>query len=140
MAIGRALAATAVFTGLATALAAPAWSDMNGHYKYTETDAAGQAVTGDWYVVPCGDGCVSVSLTPSGPKRDAHNVNGQWVLDGDDELECSDGTKIPDATSAHFTWDANTLEGNVVTTDKVSVCGEPAGHQETNQLKLVHVS
>lgn len=140
MTVRRCLAGGALLTGLAAALAAPASADMNGHYTYTETDSAGQVINGDWYVVPCGDGCVSVSLTPSGPKRQAHMVNNQWVMDGTDELECSDGTKIPDATNAHFTWDPNTLEGNVVTTDVVSVCGEPVGHQETNTLKLVHVS
>jgi hypothetical protein len=136
MTIRRCLAVSVLFTGLATALAAPAWSDMNGHYKYTETDAAGQVITGDWYVNPCGDGCVTVALTPGGPTREAHIDNGQWVLDGKDNLECTDGTVIPDATTAHFSWDPNTLAGNVVTTDLVPVCGEQPGHQETNTMQL----
>lgn len=140
MAFGRALAGYATLSALALALAAPSSADdFNGHYKYTETDAAGQVVTGDWYVNPCGDGCASVALTPGGPTRDAHIVNGQWVLDGTDNLECSDGTSVPDAATAHFSWDPNTLAGTVVTTDVVSVCGEPVGHQETNTMKLVQV-
>ena len=140
MAIGRGFAATAIFTGLATALAAPALSEMNGHYTYTETDAAGQAANSDWYVTPCGDGCASVALTPGGPTKQAHIVDGQWVLDSTDNLECEDGTSAPNATTAHFTWDPNTLTGTVVSTDVVPVCGEQPGHQETNKMKLVLVS
>jgi hypothetical protein len=139
MAIGRAFATTAIFTGLATALAAPASSDMNGHYTFTETDASGQAASSDWYVTPCGDGCVSVALTPGGPTKQANVVNGQWVLDSTDKLECEDGTTAPDATTAHFTWDPNTLAGTVVSTDIVPVCGEQPGHQESNTMKLVQV-
>jgi hypothetical protein len=139
MAIGRAFATTAIFTGLATALAAPASSDMNGHYTFTETDASGQAASSDWYVTPCGDGCVSVAFTPGGPTKQANVVNGQWVLDSTDNLECEDGTTAPDATTAHFTWDPKTLAGTVVSTDIVPICGEQPGHQESNTMKLVRV-
>jgi len=139
MTVGRCIAASALFTGLATALAAPASSDMNGHYTYTETEAAGQAANSDWYVTPCGDGCASVAFTPGGPTKQAHIVDGQWVLDSTDNLECEDGTSVPNATTAHFTWDPNTLAGTVVSTDVVPVCGEQPGHQETNNMKLVLV-
>ena len=139
MTIRRYFAATATFTGLAIALAAPASSDMNGHYTYTETDAAGRASNSDWYVTPCGDGCVAVALTPGGPTKQAHLVNGQWALDSTDNLECEDGTSVPNATTAHFTWDPNTLAGTVVSTDTLPVCGEQPGHQETNTMKLVQV-
>ena len=59
----RAIATTAMLAALAvgtasTALAAPT---MNGHYTYTSTGANGQSVTSDWYVTPCGDGCVNVT-------------------------------------------------------------------------------
>lgn len=137
MALGRVFTATAVFTGLAIALAASSFaSDMNGHYTYTETDPTGQVATSDWYVTPCGDGCADVAFTPGGPTRQAHLVNGQWTLDSTDSLECEDGTKVPNATNAHFTWDPNTLTGKVATTDIVPVCGEQPGHQETNDMKL----
>jgi len=139
MTFQRCLAATALFTGLATALAAPAYSDMNGHYTFTETDAGGQAATSDWYVAPCGDGCIEVALTPGGPTKEAHLVAGQWVLDSTDSLECEDGTHTPDATTAHFSWDPNTLAGTVVSTDVVPVCGEQPGHQETNTMTLKQV-
>jgi hypothetical protein len=112
---------------------------MNGHYTYTETDAAGRASNSDWYVTPCGDGCVAVALTPGGPTKQAHLVNGQWALDSSDNLECEDGTSVPNATTAHFTWDPNTLAGTVVSTDTLPVCGEQPGHQETNTMKLVQV-
>ena len=139
MTVLRFFAASALFTGLATALAAPASSDMNGHYAYTETDAAGQAANSDWYVTPCGDGCASVAFAPGGPTTQAHIVDGQWALDSSDHLECEDGTSVPNATTAHFTWDPNTLVGTVVSTDVVPVCGEQPGHQETNKMKLVLV-
>jgi hypothetical protein len=136
MAIGRGFATTAILTGLALALAAPASGDMNGHYTYTETDPSGASVTGDWYVTPCGDGCVSVALTPGGPTRQAHLINGQWTLDSTDSLQCEDGTNVPNATNAHYTWDPNTLAGTVVATDVVAVCGQQPGHQETNNMQL----
>ena len=140
MAIGRALATAATLTGVALALAAPSSADdFNGHYSYTETDPTGHAATSDWYVTPCGDGCANVALTPGGPTKQAHLNNGQWTLDSTDNLQCEDGSSVPNATTAHFTWDANTLAGTAVLTDVVPVCGQQVGHQETNniQLKLV---
>ena len=139
MTIRRCLASTAIFTGLATALAAPASSDINGHYTFTETDAAGAAASSDWYVSPCGDGCLAVALTPGGPTKQAHLVDGQWVLDSTDSLECEDGTHAPDATTAHFSWNPDTLAGTVVSTDVKPVCGQQAGHQETNNMTLKQV-
>jgi hypothetical protein len=140
MAIERGIAAAAIFTGLAIALAAPSSADdFNGHYTFTETEPNGPAASSDWYVTPCGDGCVNVALKPGGPTKQAHLNNGQWSLDSTDSLECEDGTSAPDATTAHFTWDANTLTGTVVSTDTKPVCGQQAGHQETNNMKLVRV-
>jgi hypothetical protein len=140
MAIERGIAAAAILTGLTIALAAPSSADdFNGHYTFTETDPSGHASSSDWYVTPCGDGCASVALTPGGPTKQAHLNNGQWNLDSTDSLECEDGSSAPDATTAHFNWDANTLAGTVVSTDVKPVCGQQAGHQETNDMKLVRV-
>ena len=137
MAFGRALAATATLSAFALALAAPSSADdFNGHYSFTETDAAGHAASSDWYVTPCGDGCAAVALTPGGPTKQAHLANGQWTLDSTDNLQCDNGSTVPNATTAHFTWDANTLAGTVVSTDVVPVCGEQPGHQETNNMQL----
>jgi hypothetical protein len=140
MAIKRAFAATATLAGLALALAAPSSADdFNGHYTYTETDPAGQAATSDWYVTPCGDGCASVALTPGGPAMQAHLANGQWTFDSTDSLECEDGTSVPNATTAHRTWDPNTLAGTVQATDVLPVCGQQPGHVETNTMTLKQV-
>jgi len=132
MAIGRGFATTAILTSLALALAAPA----SGDYTYTETDPSGHSVTSDWYVTPCGDGCASVALTPGGPSGQAHLVNGQWTMDSTDSVQCDDGTNVPNATKAHYTWDPNTLAGTVVSTDVLAVCGQQPGHQENNTMQL----
>jgi hypothetical protein len=139
MAIGRGFGTTAILTGLALALAAPASADLNGHYTYTETDPSGHSVTSDWYVTPCGDGCASVAVTPGGPAQQAHLVNGQWTLDSTESVDCDNGTSVPNATTAHYTWDPNTLTGTIQTTDVLPACGQQPGYQTTNNLKLTQV-
>jgi hypothetical protein len=66
MTVTRAIAATAMFAGLAIGTASPAWADqtMSGHNIETVTDpSSGQSITNDWYFTPCGDGCASVVST-----------------------------------------------------------------------------
>jgi hypothetical protein len=142
MTITRGLAATAMFAGLAMGTAGTAWAEadqtMSGHYIETETGASGRSTTNDWYFTPCGDGCASATRTPAGAALgQARLVNGQWTIDVTGEtVICEDGTQVPNALSAHYTWDASTLAGTVQLTANVSECGAPAGHQKTNSVQL----
>ena len=64
-------------------------------------------------------------------------VGGQWTLDVTDETAmCPDGSQVPNALSAHYSWDPNSLAGTVQTTADVSECGEPAGRQVTDKVQL----
>jgi hypothetical protein len=141
MAITRRIAAAAMLAGLAVGAAATAWADlptMSGHYIKTSTDpSSGQSNTKDWYFTPCGDGCASVAETPGGlPWGQARFVNGQWTLDTTGDAACRDGSTVPAANSAHYTWDPNTLAGTGQLTTKVPACGDPAGYQYSNNLQL----
>jgi hypothetical protein len=49
---------------------------------------------------------------------------------------CADGSTVPNAATAHWTWDPNTLAGTQQITDKVPVCGNPAGFTLTNNFQL----
>jgi hypothetical protein len=49
---------------------------------------------------------------------------------------CADGPTVPNAATAHWTWDPNTLAGTQQITDKVAVCGNPAGFTFTNNFQL----
>ena len=139
MTVTRAIAATAMFAGLATGTASPAWADqtMSGHYVETVTDpSSGQSITNDWYFTPCGDGCASV-VSNGSPLGQTRLVNGQWVMDVDGyPAGCADGSTVPNAATAHWTWDPNTLAGTQQITDKVAVCGNPAGFTFTNNFQL----
>ena len=66
----------------------------------------------------------------------ANQVNGQWTLDGHGGVSCEQGGDIPRAIHFHYTWDPNSLAGNVQITNNVDACGNPAGYTETNQLQL----
>jgi hypothetical protein len=141
MTITRGFAATVIFAGLAVGTASAAWAEttMSGHYLRTETDQqTGQSETDDWYATPCGDGCVSLTDTPGGPARSqARLVNGQWTLNSAvHTLSCPDGTVVPNAVSAHYTWDPNTLAGTVQVTNNVPACGNPTGYQTTNDVQI----
>jgi hypothetical protein len=136
MTVVRSLAAAATFAAIAVGVAGPAWAapTMSGHYTYTSTGANGQSVTSDWYVAPCGDGCVIVT-TNSGA-AEARFVNGQWTGDADSDAKCPDGTVVPNAFSNHYAWDPNTLAGTVAVTYNVPACGSPAGATGTNHMRL----
>ena len=141
MTITRGFAATAIFAGLAVGTASAAWAEttMSGHYLRIETDPqTGQSETDDWYATPCGDGCASLALTPGGPViSQARLVNGQWTLESAiHTLNCPDGTVVPNAVSAHYTWDPDTLAGTVQLTSNVPACGIPGGYQTTNDVQI----
>ena len=141
MTITRGFAATVIFAGLAVGTASAAWAEttMSGHYIRTETSPqTGQSDINDWYATPCGDGCVSLASTPGGPVlSQARLVNGQWTLDSAvHAVVCPDDTVVPDAVSAHYTWDPNTLAGTVQATYNVPACGNPAGYQTTNDVQI----
>jgi hypothetical protein len=145
MTITRGFAATAIFAGLAVGTASTAWAEttMSGHYLRTETDPqTGQSETDDWYATPCGDGCASLALTPGGPAiSQAQLVDGQWTLESAiHTLNCPDGTVVPNAVSAHYTWDPNTLAGTVQLTSNVPACGIPAGYQTVNDVQIRQAS
>ena len=140
MTLTRAIAAAAMLASLAVGTASAAWAEttLSGHYIRTETDPlTGQSVIDDWYATPCGDGCASLSA-PGGPAlSQARLVNGQWTLDSAiHTLMCPDGTLVPDAVSAHYTLDPNTLAGTVLLTYQVPACGIPAGSVLANNVQL----
>ena len=141
MTITQGIAVAATFAAVAVGAASPAWADqtMSGHDIETVTDpSSGQSITNDWYFTPCGDGCASVAIRPdaSAPSQ-ARLVNGQWTLDSAvHTLSCPDGTVLPNAVSAHYTWDPNTLAGTVQVTNNVPACGNPAGYLTTNFVQI----
>jgi len=141
MTITRGFAAAAILAGLAIGTASAAWAEttMSGHYIRTETNPqTGQSESDDWYATPCGDGCASLAPAPGAPAiSQARLVNGQWVLNSAvHTLNCPDGTNVPNAVSAHYMWDPNTLAGTVQVTYNVPACGNPAGFQTTNSVQL----
>jgi hypothetical protein len=140
MVITLRFAGTAMFAGLALGFATPASAaanEMSGHYTATITDVDGQAVTNDWYVTPCGDGCASLASAPGAqPFGQAQLAGGQWTMDTVDDDDCSDGTTVPSAIAAHYVWDANTLAGTIQDSLKVPACGQPVGFRFTNTIQV----
>jgi hypothetical protein len=138
MTITRGIAAAAMFAGLAVGTANTAWADttMSGHYIMTESSVGGRPVTNDWNFTPCGDGCAS--LVSNGiPVGQARLVNGQWTTpEAAGDIHCADGTTVPNASSAHMTWDPNTLAGTDQITLNVPACGSPAGYQYSHNIQL----
>ena len=141
-AVAATFAAVGVSTSVGVGGAAPASAapEMRGHYVETETAANGRSATDDWYFTPCGDGCESVARKGVKAFGQAHLVGGQWVLDITGEAAmCPDNTQVPNALSAHYAWDPNTLAGTVHTTADAAECGDPAGYEVTDQLQLRQV-
>jgi hypothetical protein len=144
MTITRRLAAAAILAGVAVGTASTALADqptMSGHYIKTSSAVSAPGTpptTSDWYATPCGDGCASMASKPGGPAQSqARLVNGQWTLDSAvHTLICPDGTVAPNAVSAHYTWDPNTLAGTVELIAQGPACGIPAGYQSTNNVQL----
>jgi hypothetical protein len=139
MTVARSFAVTTAFAAIAVGAAIPASAApaMSGHYVETETGAGERSTTDNWYFGSCGDGCVSVARKGAKAFGQAHLIGGQWVLDVKGETAmCPDGTQVPDALSAHYTWDPNTLAGTVQTTADAPECGDPAGFQVTDNIQL----
>ena len=164
----RSFAATVIFAGLALGLAAacagekpnpaPAPSSspssitsgtpahtMSGHYVKTETNSAGHAVEDDWYVTPCGDGCVNVNMVGRNggnqTSSQARFINGQWAMDVTNLADiCIDGNRDPAVVaSAHYSWDPNTLAGTgqvtYNTTERCGQSGMQTNYTDTIQLR-----
>jgi hypothetical protein len=125
MNVTRGFAVAAAFAAVPVGAAAPASAApvMSGHYIETETAPDGRSSTNDWYFTPCGDGCADVSNPATRSGFRATLVNGQWTMDSTDNVVCSDGTTEDNSTSAHYTWDPNTLAGTVQRTQTQPVCG-----------------
>lgn len=137
MAIGRRLAATAMFAGLALAPAGTAWADtptMDGSYTETATTPAGATFDTSWTVNSCGDGCIWIKAGAGGSQ--ARLIDGQWVLDTMNNVKCADGTYTQYATTSHTTWDPATLKGTVHHTYVVPACGHPPGYSEDDQIEI----
>jgi hypothetical protein len=72
-----------------------------------------------WDVTPCGSGCVNINGTYT-----AHLVNGSYEFDSkDDPAECSDGSRITNASDSHYSVDPVTLRGTAAITWKKAACG-----------------
>jgi len=140
MNVARNFAVAATFAAaFAVWAATPAFAvpEISGHYIETETDASDRSTTDNWYFVPCGDGCASVARKGQKAFGQAKLVGGQWVLDVTGETAmCSDGKQVPDALTAHYSWDPSTMAGTVQTTADVAECGDPEGHQVTDKVQL----
>src|SRR6202012_2317917 len=59
---------------------------------------------------------------------DGHQVHSDWFI-----TPCGAGWA---SINFHYTWDPNTLDGNVQITNNVQACGNPPGYSETNKLHL----
>jgi hypothetical protein len=143
MNVTRSFAVAATFAAVAVwaAASASAAPEMSGHYIATETAANGRSTTNHWYFAPCGDGCASVALKGAKAFGRAQLAGGQWILDVTAETAmCQDDTQVPNALSAHYTWDQSTLAGTVQTTADAPECGDPAGYQVTDNIQLRQAS
>lgn len=144
------LTTIAFVAALAAATAAPAWADdpppdgptpapvpppatantaaPNGAFDANEDGDPPEP----WMFASCGNGCAAVTF-PDGQTREADLENGQWRLDdvnNANAVKCaSDGTEHPG--SAHYSWDANTLIGQVWATDDTGACGSVPGDDTT---------
>jgi hypothetical protein len=107
---------------------------MNGSYTVTATTPAGATFTSSWTVGSCGDGCLWIKAGAGGSQ--ALLIGGQWVLDTLNNVNCADGTYIQYATSAHTTWDPDTLKGTAQHTYIVPACGHPPGYAQTDQIEI----
>jgi hypothetical protein len=98
----------------------------------------GLSATHDWYFTPCGDGCADGALRPGGQTRgQAKLVAGQWEMDlGKSYADCPDGSRVPDAVSIHYKWDADALEGTATGTFLVPACGNPPGFSQSINVQF----
>lgn len=89
-----------------------------GHYVETSTNReSGGTSTNHWFFTPCGQGCASVQVCDT-EKREgctstqARLTKRRWEMDVSHiDIACPNGLIIPDATSFHYGWNPDTLEG-----------------------------
>jgi hypothetical protein len=128
-------AAAAALMAAASMVAPPASAYTLGNYdvltnRYTRASWF-------WFVTPCrvaSPDCLHISATPrlkfyNYYEGTAHLANGQWTLNVDvsDGLQCLPGYAMP--THETWTWDENTLAGNVVSNYDVGCFNGPPGTQ-----------
>ncbi|OBG20626.1 hypothetical protein A5764_01765 [Mycobacterium sp. 852002-51057_SCH5723018] len=107
---------------------------MNGSYVETATTPAGATFTTNWTVSSCGDGCVYIKAGAGGGQ--ARLVDGQWVMDTLNNVNCADGSYAQYATNAHLSWDPDSLAGTAQHVYIVPACGHPAGYAQTDQIQI----
>ena len=133
------LAATAMLAGLAVGTASTARADttMSGHYIGTETNPQnGQVTNTDWDFTPCGDGCAQATIQGATGGGQARLVNGQWTMQAQTDITCSDGRIIPQGVNATYTWDPNTLAGTAQKTLITQGCFNPSGFSWTGNVQF----
>ncbi|MBN7375706.1 hypothetical protein I3U60_05345 [Mycobacteroides abscessus subsp. massiliense] len=113
-AFGVLVAASAVFAP--SAGADP--GEMSGHYIETSTNReGGGTVTNHWFFTSCGQDCRSVQVCDNEKHEgctsaQARLTKGRWEMDVSHlDIACPGGAIIPDATSFHYTWNPQTLDG-----------------------------
>src|SRR5215471_556895 len=137
MAMGRGLAATAVFACLAVGTASPAWADtptMSGNYTATATTPSGHTIDSSWAVNSCGVGCLWVKAGLGASQ--AKLVDGQWVMDTMSNVSCPDGSYTLYGTTTHTTWDPTSLTGTSAHTYITGACGNPPGFTQVDQIVI----
>ncbi len=125
MIVMRVIATVAALAGLAAGIGSAAWADpptMSGTYtaqwktfKHTLTFA------------PCGPGCADGTWEDGTIDR-ANLANGHWTMAdpaAPQAFQCADGTAAPGVL--HYSWDANTLAGEVWATLTGPGCGSTPG-------------
>jgi hypothetical protein len=135
--VARNIAVTTAFAGLIVGAAGTASAGaptMDGGYTLTSTSPGGKSVDTDWTVNSCGEGCVYIKAGAGGSQ--AHFVDGQWVMNTIDNIQCADGSWVLYAANAHMTWDPNSLAGSNILTYIVPACGLPPGHSQSNQIQI----
>lgn len=141
MAIGRGLAATAVFACMAVGSASPAWADtptMSGSYTETVTTPSGKTIDNSWTVNSCGVGCLWVKAGLGASQ--AKLVDGQWVMDTMSNVSCADGSYTLYGTTTHTTWDPSSLAGESDHTYVMGACGQPAGYVQVDKIAIKQAS
>lgn len=125
MTVMRVIAAAAALTGLATGTGGTAWADpptMSGTYN-----AQWKTYKHTLTFTPCGPECANGTWEDGSTDR-ATLANGRWTMDdppSSQAYQCSDGSST--AGVLHYSWDANTLAGDVWATSTGSGCGSAPG-------------
>ena len=110
---------------------------MSGHYHESDTNLTTGIVTpNEFEFTPCGEGCADAVIGGSGVPQRARLHGDQWSMDLDANVNCPDGSHMPNAATTHLAWDANSLTGTARFTYKYSACGNAAGFTFTNTIQF----